>query len=165
MSDTSTRSPETRNTYIDAVRGWTAIHVVAVHTAWFGIPDMPPWFKNLLLIYEVPLFFYLSGWASSYREPNVIRAGKSVLRIWAQWILFILVINAVSFLTLKFPVSFPPVRDLPTLVKCLFFDEHVYPGFYVIALSTWFIPLYFAAVLINNTVLSLIVKTDRPAGE
>ncbi len=163
MSDTSTRSPETRNTYIDAVRGITAIHIVVIHTAWFGIPDVPVWFKNLLLIYEVPLFFYLSGWASSYREPNVIRAGKSILRIWAQWIVFILVINAVCFLTLKLPVSFAPVRDLPSLIKCLFFDEQVYPGFYVIACSTWFIPLYFASVLINNTVLSLIVRTDRPA--
>ena len=163
MSDTTTPTTKTRNLYIDAARGVTAIHIVVIHTAWFGIPNVPVWFQNLLLIYEVPLFFYLSGWASSYRNPSVIQSVKSLLKIWAQWIVFILAINAVCFLTLKLPVSFTPVRDLPTLIKCLFFDEKVYPGFYVIACSTWFIPLYFSAVLINNAVLTLINKSSKQA--
>ncbi len=161
MSETNNSANSTRNTYIDACRGIAAISIVAIHTSFYGLPNTPDWFKSLTLFIDVPFFFYLSGWASSYKQPDVIRAGKSILRIWAQWIVFILVLNVFSFISLRLPYSYSPIRGLADLVRCLFFDENISPGFFVIGASTWFIPFYFATILISNALLRLIKDSKR----
>ncbi|MCR5509552.1 MAG: acyltransferase [Lachnospiraceae bacterium] len=161
MSVTSNPAKHTRNEYIDACRGVAAISVVAIHTAFFGYPDVPTWFKSLTLFVDVPFFFYLSGWASSYKQPDVLRALKSVLKIWFQWLVFILVINIFCYISLKLPYSYMPVTNIRDLAKCLLFDQNISPGFFVVGMSTWFMPYYMATILINNALLRLVRDSKR----
>ncbi len=150
-----------RNLYIDECRGIAAISVVAIHTAFFGCPDVPEWFKSLTLFIDVPFFFYLSGWASSYSHPDVIKSLKSILKIWSKWIVFILVINIFCYISSKLPLSYSPLRSLQDLFKAILFDESTSPGFFVVGMSVWFIPFYFIVLLINNAVLTLISRSVR----
>ena len=150
-----------RNLYIDECRGIAALSVIAIHTAFYGFPDVAEWFKSLTLFIDVPFFFYLSGWASSYSNPDVIKALKSILRIWSKWIVFILAINIFCFISLKLPFPYAPLRSPVDLFKALVFDEQTSPGFFVVGMSVWFIPFYFMVLLLNNSALTLIRRSVR----
>ncbi|MCR5510712.1 MAG: acyltransferase [Lachnospiraceae bacterium] len=151
-----------RNPYLDACRGVAAISVIAIHTAFYGYLFVPDWFKSLTLLIDVPFFFYLSGWASSYRRPDVIKTGKSILRIWAQWIVFIILIEILCLLTVKLPYSYSPLTDFSDLLKSFLFADNMAPGFYVVGSSTWFIPYFFGVLLLNNAVLTIFNRSSRP---
>ena len=78
-----------RNNYIDFLRGIASIGIIAIHTAfWSGQSYTPEWFWNLTLLLDVPFFFYLSGWASSYKKSDIKKTCKSILDIWCKWIFF-----------------------------------------------------------------------------
>ena len=61
-----------RNSYIDFCRAIAVLDVLAGHTAfWVLFWETPNFLKSLTLLFEVPTFFFLSGWASSLRTPDV----------------------------------------------------------------------------------------------
>ena len=69
-----------RNNYIDFLRGIASIGIIAIHTAfWSGQSYTPEWFWNLTLLLDVPFFFYLSGWASSYKKSDIKKLVKVYL--------------------------------------------------------------------------------------
>ena len=83
-----------RNEYIDCIRGITTINIIAIHTAfWAGETFTPEWFRNLTLLIDVPLFFYLSGWASSLHKCSVEKTCRSLVKIWMKWIYFFTCVN------------------------------------------------------------------------
>lgn len=161
MSEKSEELVGKRNPYLDACRGVAAISIIAIHTAFYGYLFVPNWFKSLTLLIDVPFFFYLSGWASSYRRPDVIKTGKSILRIWAQWIVFIILIDILCMISTTLNFSYPPL-ELPDLLKSFLFADNMAPGFYVIGGSTWFIPYFFGVLLLNNAVLTIFTHSTRP---
>ena len=79
-----------RNSYIDFLRGIAALGIIAIHTAfWAGQSYTPAWFWNITLLLDVPFFFYLSGWASSYKKCELKHVVKSLFIIWIKWIFFV----------------------------------------------------------------------------
>lgn len=120
----------------------------------------PEWFRNLTLFLDVPFFFYLSGWASSYRESNIIRTVKSLGGIWLKWIFFIFVLTAVCFFSNWMPMTFQGIENFRDFCNNCFF--HVsFASFPVVAGSIWFMPYYFEVMFVNSIVLMLIQNSNR----
>ena len=64
-----------RDNYLDTVRGLAAIGVVAIHTAFwsgqsYGVPEE---IQTLTLAVDVGLFFFLAGWAISFKEKRSVK--------------------------------------------------------------------------------------------
>ena len=120
-----------RNDYIDFLRGLAAISIVAIHTAfWSGESYTPTWFKSMTLLVDVPFFFYLSGWSTSYKQFDFIKTGKGLLNIWKKWLFFVTLVALFCYLSSYSPFSFQGVKDIKDLVnnwlchnKWLIFDE------------------------------------------
>jgi len=56
-----------RDHYIDFLRGIAVISVVLIHTCfWSGASYVPEIVQTFSLAIDVPLFFFLLGWASTY---------------------------------------------------------------------------------------------------
>ncbi len=154
-------SEKVRNNYIDFLKGIAAIGVVAIHTAfWSGQGYTPMWFWNITLFLDVPLFFYLSGWASSYKAADVSRTGVSLLKLWLKWIFFISLLALVCYVSTKTPFPFQGVSDFRDLINNYMFKVSI-PGFVVVSGSIWFMPYYFVIVLINSVVLMLIQENEK----
>ncbi|MGO5062505.1 acyltransferase family protein [Lawsonibacter sp. LCP25S3_F5] len=150
-----------RNGYIDYLRGVAALGIVAIHTAfWSGQSYTPPWFWNLTLFLDVPFFFYLSGWGTSYKKGDLIRTGKSLLSIWLKWVFYVSILAIFCFISKWLPISFQGVTDLKDLVNNYMFNVSV-PGFCVVAGSIWFMPYYIVVVFINNIVLIALQNSSK----
>ena len=61
MASTSLKHSE-RDHYVDFVRGLCALSVVFIHTVfWSGYSYVPEYVRNLSLMFDVPVFFFLAG--------------------------------------------------------------------------------------------------------
>lgn len=151
-----------RDTYIDTLRGIAALSVVAIHTAfWSGQSYTPQWFGNLTLFIDVPFFFYLSGWGSSFKkEIDIIRVGRSILKIWFRWIFFVCMLGGFCYFSKFMPIKFAGVTSFRELIRNFFFDV-TFSGFCVVGGSIWFMPWYFLVILGNSLILSIINAKDR----
>lgn len=150
-----------RNEYIDFLRGIGAVGIIAIHTAfWSGQSYTPPWFWNLTLFLDVPIFFYLSGWGSSYRKNNIILVAKSLLSIWHKWVFFVSILAIFCFVSKWSPASFQGVSDIGDLANNYMFNVSI-PGFCVVAGSIWFMPIYAVVVFVNSVILTFIQKSDN----
>ena len=131
-------SPE-RYEYIDFLKGVAAIGIVGIHTAFFsGSAYVPLWFRDSTLFLDVPFFFYLSGWGSSFRRSNIVRTAKSLGLMWEKWVCFISVLALFCLISGKLPHTFEGVSDLRELVNNYMFNVS-FPGFPVVSGSIWFI--------------------------
>lgn len=155
MTNTSVKE---RNYYIDALKGIAAIGIVAIHTAfWSGESYTPVCFRNITLFLDVPFFFYLSGWASSYHESNIARTCRSLKGLWLKWIYFIALLAAFCAISSKIlPITFGGAANLRDLIYAVFFNVN-FPGFPVVGGSIWFMPIYFVVIL-GNTIVMLICQ-------
>lgn len=147
-----------RNQYIDFLRGIAAINIIVIHTAFYsGQTYTPQWFWNITLLLDVPFFFYLSGWASSYQAISIQKTIKSLFHIWLKWLFFI------SLWSLLFWISsclIPRTQNLygiTDFLKNLFFITTT-PGFPVIEGSMWFMPVYFFVLPISTLILMYLKK-------
>ena len=145
-----------RNDYIDLLRGVAALGIVAIHTAfWSGQSYTPEWFCNLTLLLDVPFFFFLSGWASGYRAPNVAKTVKSVGRTWGQWIFFILLLELCILFLGLFGINIEGVSGIKDFVSNAYFDVS-FNGLPVILGSIWFMPVFFVVLIVSSIVLQLL---------
>lgn len=152
-----------RNNYIDFLRGIAAINIVAIHTAfWGGQSYTPAWFWNITLLLDVPFFFYLSGWSSSYRHCDIVRTSKSLLNIWIKWIFFVIIVAAFCKMLVCYMPNIQGVNNIRDLVNNMVFNVSI-PGLPVIAGSIWFMPHYFVVVLVNTMIVMMIEQQDNAA--
>ena len=69
MSEMTDNLSKERNSYIDLCRAIAVLDVLAGHTAfWVMFWETPNWLKSLTLLFEVPTFFFLSG----FRYLNLV---------------------------------------------------------------------------------------------
>lgn len=152
---------EKRNTYIDMIRGVAAIGVISIHTAfWGGQGYTPLWFQTLTLLIDVPLFFFLSGWGSSYRESDVVKASKGLMEIWKKWVYFITVLAVFCLFLSHFKFNVAGVVDLKDLLKNYMFEVS-FNGFPVVGGSIWFMQYYFLVIFFNTLILTILQKSHR----
>lgn len=161
-SDNMQLKNHTRNDYIDFLRGIAAFGIISIHTAfWSGQKYIPEWFSNMTLFLDVPFFFFLSGWGSSYGKIELKKTIKSLGRIWCKWILYIIFLELVS-LFLYFIGALPltaGLADLRDFVDNAFFKVS-FTGFRVVAGSIWFMPVYFV-VVICFTIFITVIGVER----
>lgn len=150
----------TRNTYIDSLRGCASLGIIAIHTAfWSGTSYTPVWFRSLTLLLDVPFFFFISGWAASYNEGNIIKTCKSIAGIWLKWIYFISVMALLCMLPVSL-FSLGGIVDFKDLIQNYMF--HVsFPCLPVIGGSIWFMPHYFTVVFTNQCILNLMSNSQN----
>lgn len=152
---------KTRNNYIDFLRGVAALGIIAIHTAfWGGQNYTPEWFQNLTLVLDVPFFFYLSGWASSYRKSDISKTVRSLINVWLKWIFFITLLVLFCEISKFLPHKFNGVLDLRDLINNYMFNVSI-SGFPVVAGSIWFLPIYFVVILINSVIMVVIQNKEN----
>lgn len=145
-----------RYEYIDFLRGIASIGIIAIHSAfWGGQSYTPEWFWNITLLLDVPFFFYLSGWGTSFHKSSVVKTCKSLGKIWFQWIYFIFCLALFCYISNYLPHQFAGVSDLRDLVNNFFFNVS-FQGFPVVAGSIWYLPVYFVCILINSIIAAAL---------
>ncbi len=79
-----------RDLYIDVVKGFATLSVIFIHTVfWSGQFYVPTELRNLSLLFDVPIFFFLSGLTSSGKvEKNIHR----MLKLQITYMIFITLI-------------------------------------------------------------------------
>ena len=106
---------------------------------------------------DVPFFFYLSGWATNYKKPDLCRTGKGLIRIWGKWVYFISIVAIACALLSAFGRSIQGITDFRDLTNNYMF--HVsFSGLPVIAGSIWFMPYYYVVLLVNTAILELVER-------
>lgn len=142
-----------RNYYLDNIRGIAAIMIIMIHTAWHsGVNYVPEHIRNMTLLFEVPIFFFLAGW--SYRYCKSIKNYiKKLFSIQLQYMFFITLIFI-------FIITLCLIRNIPTdinginLIKWYFHSyTSMYP-FISVEASLWFFPVYFVVSALISTFLT-----------
>lgn len=110
---------------------------------------------------DVPFFYYLSGWASNYRKPDIKSSVKSIGKIWGRWIFFVTILTAFCALSKWLPVQFEGVTNIKDLINCFMFNVSI-SGFPVVAGSIWFMPIYFVVIIGNALIMMIIQASSRP---
>lgn len=150
-----------RNEYIDFIRGMTTINIIAIHTAfWAGEQFTPEWFRNLTLLVDVPLFFYLSGWASSLHKCSVEKTCRSLLNIWIKWVFFYILINFFCYISNWLPYKFEGAANFRDVINGCFFRVNI-KGFPVVASSLWYMPYYFIVLIVNTIIVVILTANER----
>lgn len=153
-----------RYEYIDFLRGIGAIGIIAIHTAfWGGQSYTPEWFWNITLLLDVPFFFYLSGWGSSFHKNDIVKTCKGLGKIWLQFIYFISCLALFCYISRWLPHPYVGVSDVGDLINNYFFNMS-FPDFPVVTGSMWFMPVYFFVVLIN-TIIMAAIQDSAHAGQ
>lgn len=145
-----------RNHYIDVLKGIAIISVIFIHATFLDGSKLyvPNWFANLTLLFEVPIFFFLSGWSFSYSKDNKSYM-KSLILTQIKYIVFILivvitvdVINYIKMGALEIGVG--------EFIQLLFHAEIPIPLLTMVYQSLWFFRVYFIVCIIGAILLRLL---------
>lgn len=145
--------PKIRDVYLDFYRGIAAISVVLIHTVyWSGEGYLSESIlRTLVLLVDVPLFVFLSGW-SAYYTADIKKTYDNLLKIWLQYIIFMVIINIVCHVIL-YPGTFSVQR---LLYQIAFIGETPYLP--VIAGSLWFMPMWIPVSLVGSILGVFLLK-------
>lgn len=113
---------------------------------------------------DVPFFFFLSGWGSSYCKNDIKEVIKGIGKIWAKWIYFISVLSIVCFMTRYLPIKFASITSFKELISNYMFQVS-FPDLPVVSGSIWFMQWYFLTIFINTIVLNILEKNKKNYNE
>lgn len=141
-----------RDMRIDLYRGLGAVGVIAIHTAfWSGESYVPSWFQSLTLLVDVPYFFFIAGKSACFHEGQMVKAGKSLGKMWLKWICSISILAIVCQI-----FRWSGVIDIRDLLWNYCF--HIsFESFPVLSGSIWFTPYYIVVTLVNQIILSVFL--------
>lgn len=143
-----------RDNYIDFLRGIAAVWIIFIHTCfWSGGSYVPELMQTFSLAVDVPFFFFLSGWASTY-VCSFRKSILSLLGIYKKYIMFMPFLVIALLVTGLFTGQFPGLT-LRTLYGNLFFftpdERNILPA---VLSSMWFMPVYFTVVPLGQAILA-----------
>lgn len=132
-----------RNVYLDFFRGCATISVMLIHTAFHsGASYVPYWFANITLLFDVPVFFFLAGWALQINIKKGRNDGwggvKSSFGLWRKWAFFVILIELAA-LVLPFIEGFSSIQEV---IQALCFFNFTINELPSVAASIWFVPVY-----------------------
>jgi hypothetical protein len=130
-----------RNPFIDAVKGITLCAVIFIHTCfWSGQSYVPGFMRNISLLVDVPIFFFLSGMTCS---GNIGRTFKRLVNLQVSYMLFV---------TLFFCVCAPCNNeiDFTYLLNWYIHDYENSAPFPVVMGSMWYLQVYFSVALLGT---------------
>lgn len=133
-----------RDLYIDLARGICVISIIFIHTVfWSGSSYVPNWVRNLSLLVDVPLFFFLTGCTMSiYSKLNPL---KQILKLA---LLFFFTVAICQIIYLNF--------NLKNLIAPLILGDAKVPHVPLLKGSYWFVPVYAVSILYTKIILDYL---------
>lgn len=145
-----------RNTLIDFLRGFAAINIVLIHTAfWSGTQYVPVWFQSLTLLIDVPLFFFIAGWAFSYSN-SFEKSLLNVFKTHLKYTVFLALYTIAIFVFHR--AEFAPASALNTFFFVFPKENLLLP---VVGSSLWFLPVYYCVSIVVSGVIVLITRLSQ----
>ena len=150
-----TKTLSYRDNYIDIVKGLAVLAILFIHTVfWSGESYVPVYMQNIALLFDVPVFFLMTGCALSFTGIKEKFIPGQILKISTT---FTLVIILFQILFRNF--------DIKLIIDSVFLNQAIIPEFVVFGGSYWFVPVYvvsiiFASVIIKykpNAILGILV--------
>ncbi len=136
-----------RNNILDFLRGFAALWIILIHTCFHsGDAYVPILVKQIVLIIDVPLFMFLSGYTLHYSEgfeKNI----KRLVKMYLYYLVFLLVLFIVAV------IKSSEVVNLPNIIKAMFFQIPNGLPLKSFQYSIWFIPMYFIVTSIGSAFL------------
>lgn len=142
-----------RNYYIDFLRGLAAINIILIHTAfWSGSEYTPVWFQSLTLLIDVPLFFFIAGWAFSYSK-SFEKSLLNVFRTHLKYTVFLVLYTIVIFVFHR--AEFSPASAMNTFFFVFPKENLLLP---VVGSSFWFLPVYYCVSIAVSGIIVLVSR-------
>lgn len=130
---------------LDIIRGIAILNIIYIHTVWWSGTfyvhhDI---LRQISLLIDVPLFFFLSGWASSLQEYTIKKTMKRFIKLYIPYLIMIFVLGFsliffyqrditldifIGWLTIIFRESF----EIPVVMGSMWF----LPPFIIISIIT-----------------------------
>ena len=145
-------SPD-RNALLDIFKAFAIFNIIFIHTVWWSGQKYIPYEEigQISLFVDVPLFFFLSGWATIYQENNLFTFLKRIIQIYIPYVLYGFILITIYILYHKKVFTY---RDI---IDYLFFDFGPIFNWSTLVGALWFIRLYFL-ILIITPFLKVIAK-------
>ncbi|MEN6594878.1 MAG: acyltransferase family protein [Clostridiaceae bacterium] len=141
---------------IDFLRGFAAINIVIIHTAfWSGTQYVPMWFQSLTLLIDVPLFFFIAGWAFSYSN-SFEKSLLNVFKTHLKYTVFLALYTIAIFVFHR--AEFAPASALNTFFFVFPKENLLLP---VVGSSLWFLPVYYCVSIVVSGVIVLITRLSQ----
>lgn len=81
-----------RNYYVDFIRGIAIICIVLIHTAWHsGAKYTPEIVRNMTLLFESPMFFFIAGWTYSYSKSTK-KYIKGLIKLQYRYMIYMTIV-------------------------------------------------------------------------
>jgi len=156
MIASSSQPSAGRNYYIDFLRGLAAINIVLIHTAfWSGSQYVPVWFQSLTLLIDVPLFFFIAGWAFSYSN-SFEKSLLNVFKTHLKYSVFLVLYTIAIFVFHR--AEFSPASALNTFFFVFPKDNLLLP---VVGSSFWFLPVYYCVSIAVSGAIVLVTRLSQ----
>ncbi|WP_445224720.1 acyltransferase family protein [Erwinia sorbitola] len=137
---------QTRDYYIDNVRGLATVSVIFIHTVfWSGAFYVPDFMRNISLFFDVPVFFLLTGFV--FKATGKKDAIQQSLKIVMYFTLFVIAMNAITL-----------NLNTDQIIQAITMTSATIPAFPVVGGSYWFVPMYVASVIISQALLQYSEK-------
>ena len=94
------RPRKPRNAVLDLCKGLAIIWIVLIHSLWWsGLLYVPvDLLRQLALLIDVPLFFFLSGWAATYERNDAYAFFKRLYSLYLPYAVMMLFLLAVLYI-------------------------------------------------------------------
>ena len=150
----------TRNYYIDVLKGIAIICVIFIHTTFHsGTTYVPSWFANFTLLFEVPIFFFLAGWSYSYSKGNKSYL-KGMIVTQIKYMIFMIIVFGIINVTNQLQISNNPVT-LGSLINWFFHAYSPTNPIQSVKYSLWFFRVYFFVSLLGAVVITFVKPNIR----
>lgn len=152
-----------RNNYIDFLRGIAAVAIVLIHTCfWSGYYYVPELMQTLSLAIDVPFFFFLAGWSSTYAN-SFEKSIRSLLNVYKKYVMFLPFFVVILLFFGAFTGQYDGLT-LRNLYGNLFFRNEVSHSLSGVMGSIWFMPVYFAVVPLGRFVTTKLYTGGYKGG-
>jgi len=142
-----------RNHFIDFLRGLAAINIVLIHTAfWSGMDYVPVWFENTTLILDVPMFFFIAGWAFSY-SGSFEKSLAGIFRTHLKYTIFLILYTIAVFIWHR--VEFSVAGAVDSFFFVFPADDLLFP---VVRGSIWFLPVFYGVSIVSSGAIVLVSR-------
>lgn len=141
-----------RDLYIDQVKGLAMLGVTFIHTVFYsGIEYVPDYMRSLSLLFDIPVFFMLSGMTSS---GNIERTTQRLIKLYFNIILLVTLIWSVEYLVYK-------DKSLVLLLNLFTFSiENFALRLDVLEGSLWFIKAYIPVCLLGVMIIRFFSRKE-----
>jgi surface polysaccharide O-acyltransferase-like enzyme len=145
-----------RNHVLDIVKGFAIINIILIHTVWWsGVVYIPnEIIRQLTLLIDVPLFFFLSGWAASLHSQNL---KVTLKRLWKLYIPYVIMIVV---LLLFLAIFYHRIVPWEVIKQWLTFTSRDSFEFGVVMESMWFLAP-FLIISIFSPIYEIILKSRK----